>query len=228
MDDNNVVNNTSISKVWTTEDEKNKFICRYEPLIQRLNGIILKLSAVTNGSVVLDNIAQTYLDKILNLDSEFKQNGHSIFEKGSVLIDLDFYFLNKMEKAINKLNILIDVLERIVIIYTISETVNYYANKSINIFTKSFIDLKREISNFSINENFAEICVSNFSDFNNYEYYQPGDFNRHYESILAYLAEIGAESAIQDFPIIVAPVVKKREEELMKNNDFNNGIHYMF
>ena len=71
MDDNNVVNNTSISKVWTTEDEKNKFISRYEPLIQRLNGIILKLSAVTNGSVVLNNIAQTYLDKILNLDSEF-------------------------------------------------------------------------------------------------------------------------------------------------------------
>ena len=228
MDDNDIVKYTSISKEWTTEDEKNDFICKCEPLIQRLNSIISKLSEVTNGSVVLDNIAQVYLNKILNLDSELKQSGHSIFEKGSVLIDLDFYFLNKMEKSINKLSILIDVLERIVIIYTLSETVNYYANRAINIFTKSFIDLKREISDFTVNKNLAEICVSNFPDLNNYEYYQQGDFNKHYESILAYLSNIGAESAIQDFPILVAPVIENREEKLMHNNDYNDGILYIF
>lgn len=132
-----------------------------------------------------------------------------------------------MEKAINKLSILIDVLERITIIYTVSETVNYLTNKAINLFTKSFIDLKREISDFSFNKNMAEVCVSNFSDLNNYEYYRQGDFNRHYESILTFLSKIGADQAVQDLPALVVPVIENREEQLMKNNDLDDNIRYM-
>lgn len=98
MDDNDIVKYTGISRVWTSEDEKKNFILKFEPLIQRLDNIIVKLSEVTNGNVVLDNIAKIYLNKILNIDEELRQNDHSIFEKGSVLIDLDFYFLKKWKK----------------------------------------------------------------------------------------------------------------------------------
>ena len=227
MDDNGIVKYTSISKGWTDEDEENDFIQKFEPFIQRLDSIILNLYEVSNGKVVLDNIAKMYLNQILNIDMELRRKGHSIFEKGSILIDLDFYFINKMEKAINKLSILINVLERITIAYTLSETVNYLTNKAFNVFTKSFTDLEKEISVFSINQNLADVCVSNFSDLNNYEYYQPGDFKHHYESMLAYLSRIGAAQAAQDLPILVAPVIEKREENIMKNNDLDDDVHYM-
>lgn len=227
MDENDIVKYNNMSKGWTSEDERNNFIKRFTPLIQNLDNIILKLHEVSNGNVNLDNIAKMYLNQILNIDILLRNKGHSIFEKGSILIDLNFYFVSKMEKAINKLSILIDVLQRITTIYTLSGTVNYLTNKAINIFTKSFKDLKQEISVFSIDQNMAEVCVSNFSDLSNYEYYRPGDFNQHYESILAYLSKIGAEQALKDFPILVAPIIETREKDVMKNNDLNNDIHYM-
>ena len=87
MNDKEIVKYTGATE-WTSEDEKNKFIESHEKINQEFEEIISKSSTITNGNVILDNIAKDYQNKILSLDSELTKQGHSIFDKDGVLFDV--------------------------------------------------------------------------------------------------------------------------------------------
>ena len=128
----------------------------------------------------------------------------------------------------NRLSLLINVLNHITTIYTLSEAVNYYTNKAINIFTSDFKEVKKEIDNFSM-DNIAEVYVANFSNLNNYDYYNQGDFVNHYGHVVKYLSKIGAKQAIDDFPAIVAPVIQDREEKAKQQQELqDNNARYLY
>lgn len=196
--------------VWTSLDQKNDFIRRSNVSSCNINTIVDGISEITKNKN-LPNIEEIRVNKVYQLDEEFKKQGMEIFEPhGSIAecIQMDlFHFTEEGTKELKKIT---DALSLTYPGFMTSSKI--FKDKLYSILIKKYNELCTGVQNYTIKDNLRRIIFEFHRD-NRYWIFVPGEYIGAWEKQKKELRQLGYEDFISENEVGILKLIKMQEEK---------------
>ena len=210
---------------WTDVDEKNNFKGKINNIESKFFSALSELNKITKKNLDIPNIATIYRSKMFELEEQFAQKGINLFDRVTLRLIIDNYFINLTEKSIILINKISERLKLIQGMFLFNVT-SILANKIIENLIKEYMNVYFQIKEFNIKEDISLPLIDFLS---NKEYYifTPGEYIKTYEQTKIELEALGFSDMIPDLDKKILPLIKKQEiaTSNFNNNEIQNDKH---